>query len=112
MCQVDVIANSLVLYLPFCSTLNKNFFSSSLLSNVGHFVSGDVAILVSTNFLSLGFESLVSSMQSGQCVQPADLTNWYCFRFEYNRQVVALNMPIHALVVGKSEVDEVVCGSS
>ena len=26
-CQVDVIANSLVLYLPFCSTLNKNFFS-------------------------------------------------------------------------------------
>ena len=25
-CQVDVIANSLVLYLPFCSTLNKNFF--------------------------------------------------------------------------------------
>ena len=68
-------------------------------SNVGHFVSGDVGILVSTNFLSLGFESLVSSMQSGQCVQPADLTNWYCFRFEYNRQVVALNMPIHALVV-------------
>ena len=32
-CEVDVIANSLVLYLPFCSTLNKNFFffSSSLL---------------------------------------------------------------------------------
>ena len=30
-CQVDVIANSLVLYLPFCSTLNKNFFSSSSL---------------------------------------------------------------------------------
>ena len=29
MFQVDVIANSLVLYLPFCSTLNKNFFSSS-----------------------------------------------------------------------------------
>ena len=27
MCEVDVIANSLVLYLPFCSTLNKNFFS-------------------------------------------------------------------------------------
>ena len=26
-CEVDVIANSLVLYLPFCSTLNKNFFS-------------------------------------------------------------------------------------
>ena len=26
-CQVDVIANSLVLYLPFCSTLNNNFFS-------------------------------------------------------------------------------------
>ena len=25
-CEVDVIANSLVLYLPFCSTLNKNFF--------------------------------------------------------------------------------------
>ena len=33
MCEVDVIANSLVLYLPFCSTLNKNFFSLlSLLS--------------------------------------------------------------------------------
>ena len=32
-CQVDVIANSLVLYLPFCSTLNKNFFSSSLSSS-------------------------------------------------------------------------------
>ena len=29
-CEVDVIANSLVLYLPFCSTLNKNFFSLSL----------------------------------------------------------------------------------
>ena len=29
-CEVDVIANSLVLYLPFCSTLNKNFFSSLL----------------------------------------------------------------------------------
>ena len=29
-CEVDVIANSLVLYLPFCSTLNKNFFFSSL----------------------------------------------------------------------------------
>ena len=29
-CQVDVIANSLVLYLPFCSTLNTNFFSSLL----------------------------------------------------------------------------------
>ena len=28
-CEVDVIANSLVLYLPFCSTLNKNFFSLS-----------------------------------------------------------------------------------
>ena len=27
-CEVDVITNSLVLYLPFCSTLNKNFFSS------------------------------------------------------------------------------------
>ena len=26
-CEVDVIANSLVLYLPFCSTLNKKFFS-------------------------------------------------------------------------------------
>ena len=26
MCEVDVIANLLVLYLPFCSTLNKNFF--------------------------------------------------------------------------------------
>ena len=25
-CEVDVIANSLVLYLPFCSTLNKMFF--------------------------------------------------------------------------------------
>ena len=25
-CEVDVIANSLVLYLPFCSTLNTNFF--------------------------------------------------------------------------------------
>ena len=34
MCQVDVIANSLVLYLPFCSTLNKNFFS--LLSSSLH----------------------------------------------------------------------------
>ena len=32
-CEVDVIANSLVLYLPFCSTLNKNFFSLSL-SNI------------------------------------------------------------------------------
>ena len=33
---VDVIANSLVLYLPFCSTLNKNFFSlfSSLFSSL------------------------------------------------------------------------------
>ena len=31
-CEVDVIANSLVLYLPFCSTLNKNFFSLSLFS--------------------------------------------------------------------------------
>ena len=29
-CGVDVIANSLVLYLPFCSTLNTNFFSLSL----------------------------------------------------------------------------------
>ena len=28
-CEVDVIANSLVLYLPFCSTLNKKFFSLS-----------------------------------------------------------------------------------
>ena len=28
-CEVDVIANSLVLYLPFCSTLNKNFFSNA-----------------------------------------------------------------------------------
>ena len=29
-CEVDVIANSLVLYLPFCSTLNKKIllFSS------------------------------------------------------------------------------------
>ena len=26
-CEVDVIENSLVLYLPFCSTLNNNFFS-------------------------------------------------------------------------------------
>ena len=34
-CEVDVIANSLVLYLPFCSTLNKNFFSSSLLFCTG-----------------------------------------------------------------------------
>ena len=25
-CEVDVIANSLVLYLQFCSTLNKIFF--------------------------------------------------------------------------------------
>ena len=25
-CEVDVIANSLVLYLPFCSTLNENVF--------------------------------------------------------------------------------------
>ena len=25
-CEVDVIANSLVLYLQFCSTLNKMFF--------------------------------------------------------------------------------------
>ena len=31
-CEVDVIANSLVLYLPFCSTLNKKFFSLSLFS--------------------------------------------------------------------------------
>ena len=30
-CEVDVIANSLVLYLPFCSTLNKNVFSLSSL---------------------------------------------------------------------------------
>ena len=30
-CEVDVIANSLVLYLPFCSTLNKkNLLSLSL----------------------------------------------------------------------------------
>ena len=27
-CEVDVIANSLVLYLSFCSTLNKNVFFS------------------------------------------------------------------------------------
>ena len=33
-CEVDVIANSLVLYLPFCSTLNKKFFSSSSLHPV------------------------------------------------------------------------------
>ena len=33
-CEVDVIANSLVLYLPFCSTLNKNFFSLFSLSGV------------------------------------------------------------------------------
>ena len=31
-CEVDVIANSLVLYLPFCSTLNKKFFSSLFFS--------------------------------------------------------------------------------
>ena len=33
-CEVDVIANSLVLYLPFCSTLNKNFFSLSSLLHI------------------------------------------------------------------------------
>ena len=33
-CEVDVIANSLVLYLPFCSTLNKNFFFFFFFSNV------------------------------------------------------------------------------
>ena len=38
-CEVDVIAISLVLYLPFCSTLNKNFFSSSLLSLLLRFAS-------------------------------------------------------------------------
>ena len=38
-CEVDVIANSLVLYLPFCSTLNNNFFSSSLLSLLLRFAS-------------------------------------------------------------------------
>ena len=33
-CEVDIIANSLVLYLPFCSTLNKHFFSLlSLIAN-------------------------------------------------------------------------------
>ena len=31
-CEVDVIANSLVLYLPFCSILNKNVFSLFSLS--------------------------------------------------------------------------------
>ena len=36
MCEVDVIANSLVLYLPFCSTLNKNFFSIKLSMYVGY----------------------------------------------------------------------------
>ena len=36
-CQVDVIANSLVLYLPFYSTLNKNFFSSLLLCLYGRY---------------------------------------------------------------------------
>ena len=36
-CEVDVIANSLVLYLQFCSTLN-NFFFSSLLSLVSDMV--------------------------------------------------------------------------
>ena len=35
-CQVDVIANSLVLYLPFCSTLNKNFFSLLFFSDGEH----------------------------------------------------------------------------
>ena len=32
-CQVDVIANSLVLYLPFCSTLNKKCLLFSLSSH-------------------------------------------------------------------------------
>ena len=31
-CEVDVIANLLVLYLPFCSTLNTNFFYKQLLN--------------------------------------------------------------------------------
>ena len=35
-CEVDVIANSIVLYLPFCSTLNKNVFSSLLSSLLGN----------------------------------------------------------------------------
>ena len=39
-CQVDVIANSLVLYLPFCSTLNKKFFSSLFSSHMTLQVSG------------------------------------------------------------------------
>ena len=30
-CEVDVIANSLVSYLPFCSTLNTNVFFFLLL---------------------------------------------------------------------------------
>ena len=38
-CQVDVIANSLVLYLPFCSTLNKNFFSLLLSQRMSHTVT-------------------------------------------------------------------------
>ena len=45
MCQVDVIANSLVLYLPFCSTLNKNFFS----------------LLFSLSSLSISFPNLTAS---------------------------------------------------
>ena len=46
-CEVDVIANSLVLYLPFFSTLNKNFFSlSSLLSS--HFLSTVVILFMCT----------------------------------------------------------------
>ena len=38
-CEVDVIANSLVLYLPFCSTLNKKFFSLSLSLSLSLFFS-------------------------------------------------------------------------
>ena len=34
-CEVDVIANSLVLYLPFCSTLNKKILLSLSLTPAG-----------------------------------------------------------------------------
>ena len=54
-CEVDVIANSLVLYLPFCSTLNKNFFffffflkvyqGNMLYLSYGRVILGDFSML-------------------------------------------------------------------
>ena len=56
-CEVDVIANSLVLYLPFCSTLNKNFFSSlSSLQKHLNFQLGNITIKPDDKARLLGIE--------------------------------------------------------